>query len=79
MKYKIDKSIPIPHFGAKKFPFGTMEVGQSFREDPEPHESFKETQSRILNAARRFCKSNKRDWGFLSRKEGDHIRCWRYK
>ena len=65
---KVEKQIPLP----SKFPFGQMEVGDSFAVPPEIK------RSTVNVAAKRY--GDKHGMQFTVRRMPDHsLRCWRIK
>ena len=73
MKYKIEKDIPIPKEKRAKYPFGSLEVGQSVIIDKE---HTRDKQMKYNAAANNYGKK----WGkkFVTRKTEDgYIRVWR--
>lgn len=77
-KFKIERGVPIPKVGRPgRYPFGTMEVGDSFPTGAEDviTASNGTTASRACKAAHSWGRPrNKR---FASRREGDGFRIWR--
>lgn len=67
MSIKIDKNITIPPKG--KYPFGEMEVGDSFDIGVVP-------AGNVRSAASIFAKRNS-DYAFTVRRNGKGYRCWR--
>lgn len=69
---KIEKSVPIPEGsgkGSKKYPFGEMEVGDSFY-----------TENNGVVASVSYWRSrNAPNKEFVTRKEGEGRRVWRIK
>ena len=66
--FTIDKTIPVPTHHLAKYPFKTMEVGDSFFAEGK-------TPTILLSAAKHVRKNN--GWKFASRKEGTGARIWR--
>lgn len=68
---KIEKGIPLTNpvhpGGQRKYPFGEMELGDSFYWDGKRH--------RVDSAASYYGKRNNKK--FAVRKEGSGARCWR--
>jgi len=75
--YNVVSDIPLPvrktyNKRASKYPFGQMQVGDSFYAEKKP--------SALLSAAYSFRKSNDLGhWSFKVRPEGDGTRIWRSK
>lgn len=72
-KFKIEKNIPLKHGRSRKYPFGDMEVGDSFlvniKNDP------KNDRHNLSSTASYFgIRNNKK---FSVRKDGDGFRVWR--
>jgi hypothetical protein len=68
MAIKIEKGIPIPtSVGSRIYPFGEMAVGDSF--------VWTGNQQRLISAMSYYGKRNKKK--FITRREGDGVRCWR--
>jgi hypothetical protein len=68
--YRLEKGVPLPtaYAGRKKYPFGEMEIGDSF--------SFKADElTRVRAAASYFGTRNGKK--FSARKDGPGCRCWR--
>lgn len=64
---KIEKGVPMPKSGRKKYPFGQMEVGDSFY-----------TENHFRTVAPSACGYGQRHGKkFSVRKEGEGTRCWR--
>lgn len=70
---KIEKNLPAPasKIARNKYPFGQMEVGDSFLVPLEGKYAFR-IQSNMLSAARRY-----RPKRFATRSETDGVRVWR--
>ena len=70
--YTIEKNVPIPENRGRlsKYPFGEMELGDSFVVE-------KEKMNTIRTNCSTYGKSHKKK--FVVRKDGDKIRCWRIK
>ncbi len=72
---KIEKGIPIPAHngdGTRKYPFSSMEVGDSFLLNGQNPTS-------VSGAAISFGKAYNRNQKFSVRKTPDGYRCWRVK
>lgn len=80
---KIDKKVPIPEHRVrsnKKYPFESMEVGNSFFIECPLAETYR-TTANILSCFRNF-KSyhpDKISWRITTRKVEGGIRCWRFE
>ena len=78
MEYKIEKGIELipKRKSGCKYPFGDMNVGDSFIYD----EYSRKNQCLISNAARNWVKKAQNNWIFAVRKTEDNkIRIWRIK
>ena len=68
--FKIEKNVPLPEDrpAATKYPFGQMEVGDSFAVDPSQ-------ATRVRNAACYHARNHGAKFSIL--KNGEKFRCWR--
>jgi hypothetical protein len=72
----IEKKVPMPMVGQKgrqtKYPFGSMEIGDSFYVDDR-------NPSQISSVAYNWCKRNNSKNKFVVKQEGKGTRVWRYQ
>jgi len=76
MEFKIEKEVKIPSKFERymsKYPFGEMEVGDSFIAG----EPTKQVLARVSNAATRWAKQNANGHVFTCRTTNDGVRIWR--
>lgn len=68
--YSIDKNVPIPNVGRKRFPFDSMEVGDSFLVTVKDRSS-------CLAAGKFWVLKRNAKIKFTSRAEEDMVRIWK--
>lgn len=80
MEIKIEKGIEIPSKKGKynKYPFGQMEVGDSFFVPIKEGGNMRSFQPQISSLAKSYSLRNKNnEWEFTVRQEGVGVRGWR--
>ena len=73
--YEIEKGVPLQEERGftKRYPLQQMEVGDSFS---VPYLEAQQMRSAVKNLA--LCANGRfREWKFVTRKQGDMVRCWR--
>lgn len=82
MNYKIEKDVSMPtrHFNQRKYPFGSMDVGDSF----DAGEYTQKAQMSMSGAVAKWIDKNDiafdEEWKFETRKtEDSRLRIWRTK
>lgn len=75
----IENSNTVPVFrgshGESRFPFSGMEVNDSFL----LKDYTRTQQTSVHTCSKGWCKANKKDWRFRTKKEGSDLRVWRTK
>ena len=65
----IEKNVPIPEPRRRKYPFSKMKIGDSF--------FIEDTSAKVRASASSYGKRLNRE--FITRREGNGVRCWRVK
>ncbi len=78
MEIEIEKNVPIPVHGLKKYPFDKLEVGHSFLVKTK---DFQKTQKSLSSAAKHFALRRSLNWKFTVRicEFSQGVRIWRIK